>query len=98
MIFDSFVHHTKPNWRYSGQQHHSWVSGGHLWAVVHVSEYLILAAGDIVMIRMPGELKEHDSAYNMVRVPGMSRHDPFVLLTFLVSAEAIVLDIVDRFE
>ena len=64
-----------------------------------VTEYLVFTAGEVMMVAVAAELKEHNAADDVVAVPAVDRHSPLVsACCYLAALQAVMLDVINRFQ
>ena len=95
-VVDPTIHHCEPNGRQQRQEHHARIAGWHLRGIVVMSENLILATGQVVVIGVATELKQKQSPNHVIAVPAVLRHRPFIFsFSGRFPLQPVMLDVVD---
>jgi hypothetical protein len=98
-FFNSPVHHVEPYGRKECQYHASGITRRQLRGLIMVLKYLVFTACYIVMIAMAAQFKKHQPAHDMITVPAMLRHGPFIFaIGCLFAHQSIMFNIVHRFQ
>lgn len=64
-----------------------------------MAENLVFSAGEIMVIAVAAQFKQHYPADGMVAIPAVMRHGPFIIAGGrFFAGESVVLDVIDSFQ
>ena len=92
------MHQMEVEWRNKADEHHAWISGRQLGAVVVMVELHIILVRQVVMVAVTREFEQNGATDLVVGIPAVGRIHIFIpVLIYFLTRQHIMFNVLNRF-